>query len=193
MKPLEADMKTVRIDCTTCGEEFEKPSKEHRRKLRLGKTEFFCSRSCAGKSVGNKKHLKTAGKLSAEVFSISEWSDNRRDAYTGLREHLSRARARVEKYDGLTLDDLLEAWQIQGGMCAITGVKLIHPGCQGHSISKNYLASLDRIDSSKGYKKGNVQFISATANNLKNDMTQQEVDEFLSIVQGIQRRDLSTA
>lgn len=186
-------MKTTRINCTKCGSGFDKPTKEYNRKIKLGKTEFFCSRSCSGKSAGNRKHLKTMGKLSAEVFNISDFSDNRRDAYTGLREHLRRAKSRAEKYEGLTLDDLLLVWESQQGRCAVTGVKLHQPGCQGHEISKNYLASLDRIDSSKGYRKGNVQFISATVNNLKNDMTQQEVEDFLLIVQGIQRSDAITA
>jgi hypothetical protein len=37
------------------------------------------------------------------------------------------------------------------------------------------LASLDRIDSSKGYIKGNIQFVSVIANYAKNEMTHDEM------------------
>ena len=40
-------------------------------------------------------------------------------------------------------------------------------------------ASLDRIDSSKGYVKGNVQVISTRANVLKNNVTVQELERLL--------------
>ncbi len=62
--------------------------------------------------------------------------------------------------------------------CPILGVKLIvkrGQGCGPHDASP----SLDRIDSSKGYIKGNVQVISTRANLLKNNAT---VEELKSII-----------
>jgi hypothetical protein len=41
------------------------------------------------------------------------------------------------------------------------------------------MASLDRIDSSKGYVKGNVQFVSAILNYAKLDMKEEEFREGL--------------
>jgi len=62
-------------------------------------------------------------------------------------------------------------WQLylkQGQKCAITGDKLC-------SITE---ASLDRIDSSKGYTEDNVQWVSKQANLSKHLMSMQELQEF---------------
>jgi hypothetical protein len=45
-----------------------------------------------------------------------------------------------------------------------------------------YSASLDRIDSNKGYEKGNIQWISRSMNYMKNDMTDQEVRFILNLI-----------
>jgi hypothetical protein len=44
------------------------------------------------------------------------------------------------------------------------------------------LASVDRIDSSVGYEKNNIQFVSRTINYAKNDMTHEEMIKFLSFL-----------
>lgn len=46
----------------------------------------------------------------------------------------------------------------------------------------DYAASLDRIDSSQGYVRGNVQVISARANTLKNDATLEELEQLLAFL-----------
>lgn len=45
--------------------------------------------------------------------------------------------------------------------------------------------TLDRIDSSKGYVRGNVQFISWRANNLKSDATLQELKTLLEYLERV--------
>jgi myo-inositol catabolism protein IolC len=44
------------------------------------------------------------------------------------------------------------------------------------------MASLDRVDSTKGYIVGNIQFISAAANMAKNNMTHEQMIEFCKII-----------
>ena len=80
----------------------------------------------------------------------------------------------------LTLEDIKNQWDEQNGICPYTNfnLKLYKPKetCEYH-----LRASLDRIDSSKGYVKGNIEFISLPINYLKSDqLSKNEVFELLT-------------
>lgn len=59
--------------------------------------------------------------------------------------------------------------------CPLMGVELTYTPSNNTGITRNY-ATLDRIDSSKGYEVGNVQIISHRANMIKNDATLGELE-----------------
>ena len=59
--------------------------------------------------------------------------------------------------------------------CPILGIELIPGGLGIHAFNS---PSIDRIDSSKGYIKGNVRVISLRANMMKNDADLQELEQF---------------
>lgn len=78
----------------------------------------------------------------------------------------------------LTVEDMWDIFIQQDGKCAITGVNI---NMLNANINNNYhlqTASLDRKDSSKGYIKGNVQWVHKAINSLKSDFTD---DEFISL------------
>ncbi len=150
-----------------------KDSSEIKRgKKRGGKN--YCSLSCSSKI--NVKKLLDSGNH-GENRNIGY---DKSDKYTGLREHLRRTKYRNQDVN-ITLDDLLEQWNKQDGMCPYTGVKLIHP-IRINDEGLIYMASLDRIDSNFGYVKNNIQFISAAANMAKNNMTHKEMIEFCKLI-----------
>lgn len=84
---------------------------------------------------------------------------------------LSDAIKRNKAGSNLTLVELLDVWDGQEGKCALTGLKL------ETSQFGTLKASIDRIDSKKGYTKDNIQIICAPLNMMKGILTN---SEFLS-------------
>ena len=64
--------------------------------------------------------------------------------------------------------------------CPVLGVALK----QNAGNLDRYAYSLDRVDSSKGYVKGNVRIVSWQFNNLKSNMTLEQVERFYLYMKG---------
>lgn len=156
-----------------CGVEFLKDKSEINRNKKLGRKNY-CSLKCSGMS--NHSHLQTY--IDIDGNNVKPYSNNKKDKFTGLREHFRRIKKRHHNYD-VNLDDLLYQWNTQSGICVYSGVKLIHPNQGGNNLNTS---SLDRIDSSLGYVKGNIQFISMACNYAKNSMTHEEMISFCMLI-----------
>ncbi len=157
----------------SCGVEFLKDKSELNRNEKIGRKNY-CSLKCSG--INNHLHLSNFVK--ENIKYILPNSNNRRDQFTGLREHYRRIKKRSYEYN-VDLNDLLDQWNKQEGKCAYTGVKLVHPNQNGNNLNT---ASLDRIDSNLGYVKGNIQFISIACNHAKNSMTENEMQKFMELI-----------
>jgi hypothetical protein len=69
------------------------------------------------------------------------------------------------------------AWKLfikQNRKCALSGVQLEFPKFLREKADTLSRPSLDRIDSTKGYIKGNVQWVSVAVNYMKLDYSQSE-------------------
>lgn len=82
-------------------------------------------------------------------------------------------------YTDLTLDYLMYLWEKQKGKCALSGINMTYEFYKGR-VNTN--VSVDRIDSTKGYTKDNIQLVTMAANQMKNDL---QMDEFISLCKSV--------
>jgi len=79
----------------------------------------------------------------------------------------------------ITIDDLMEIYNSQKGICLLSGIKLTHIKGKGH-IDTNI--SLDRINNDKGYTPDNIQIIAYVVNMMRRTMP---VNEFKKICKDV--------
>lgn len=169
------------IKCDGCGKEIQKETRYVKAAQKKNRKNY-CTLSCHAKHTREEKlgvwvHSEENKKMARSL------AGNRKDEYSPFRTLLKSCRTRTNKsgqpkgnFD-LDLPYLKELWENQNGKCAITKVDLKLET----SYNKNYQASLDRIDSSKGYVKGNVRYISVSVNWLKNNLDDNHIREFIQI------------
>jgi hypothetical protein len=175
-------MSKVKLTCPICNSEFERSRGEYNRSQKVGR-KSYCSRKCTG--LANKPNLgEFLGKGTSPELWGKKWTP---DSFTPFRYYLKSAKQRrhTKGETDLDLQFLKDLWDEQQGVCPITGWEMILPknstgGFPQGKSSKN--ASLDRIDNSVGYVKGNVRYISVMANYCRNDFTDNEVVLFCEAV-----------
>lgn len=173
--------KMVSVRCEWCGNDFLRKPYEAGRNARLGR-KVFCSRKCHAEwmSADAETQTRLLALQQAYRFNLRSFAGNRHDDFTGFRELLKRAKGRKREFD-ITLLDLKEQWERQRGLCVYSGVELMLPAWHYQS-DKIRTASLDRINSAKGYIKGNIQFVSMTINFAKNGMTHEQMLDFCRVM-----------
>lgn len=159
------------INCDYCNIEFSKPLTELKRNDKLNRKNY-CSRHCLGKA--NTKNIpNNKGRKGHSKGGIH-------DEFTPFRMHLRKARKRYPETN-LTLLYLKKIWDNQNGICIYSKVILLVPQYKNKNNSI-YTASLDRIDSTIGYVKGNVQFISIAMNYMKGNLTHNDTIKLINII-----------
>lgn len=173
-KKYMQNKKLITFICDNCGKETQKPVSEYNRNVKLGRHNF-CSRNCAC-SFNNKQSIgkPCSEKQKAHLLSIC---NNKKDECYGFRYILRNIKRRF-KDTNIDLKYLKNLWDSQSGKCSYTGVQLFLP-TDRNKVNYFCRASLDRIDSSKGYIVGNVQYVALPINYLKNTMSDIEVKRFL--------------
>lgn len=175
--------KLIEFICDNCGINTTKPESEYKRNTKLNRHNF-CSRSCAMTYA----NLHKLTKVDTWVYSIEnkqhilQYSNNRKDEYTKFKYTFRNIQKRFKEFD-LTIKDLKEIWNTQNGICPYTGLQLILPTYRNiKTIPIINRASLDRIDSSQGYIKTNIQFVSTPINLLKNTMSDLDTKKYLKLI-----------
>lgn len=174
MRKRDKGRKTDRVICEHCGCEFEKTVSEIKRSNENGR-KHFCSRTCVGKHSGKWYNPK------GNYYNVSKHCGNVRDKYTKFRYHFRNIKKRDRDVD-INMDDMLEIWESQNGICPFTGIKLILNSYNKIVDSVLFAASLDRINSSKGYVKGNIRWVSRGINLMKSNKSDEEVWEMCRMI-----------
>lgn len=166
----------TKIICAVCGEETEKPAAEIKRQKKRGKTKFYCSLKCAGKTKNNLKHLTKF----KNNFVDTKYT-RQRDKYAGFRWYMKVIKKSSKKRNhpyNVDIEYLETLWQQQEGICPFTKQKLVFKKYSDDNTSTPYSASIDRIDNNKGYVKGNIRFVALMFNYARNRFSDDYVIEF---------------
>lgn len=139
----------IRVKCT-CGSNIEKDLPKHHLTSKLSKGCEKCSRHHTSKGYGL---------ISGEYWALIK----------------SGAEKRKIKFK-ITIEEAWDLFLKQNKKCALSGLDLVfEPNCVHHKKIDNRkirTASLDRIDSSKGYTLDNIQWLHKDVNIMKNKFNQ---------------------
>ncbi len=136
-------------------------------------------------SCKNCRKIRWSDKTLTDVYPEGE--NNPR--YKGLKELSGRywgniqrrAKAHSKEFT-ITKEYAYNLYLEQDKKCAMSGVEITLTASQNNKDENFNTASLDRIDSSKGYIEGNVQWLHKKVNTMKWDLTQDEFIDFCKLV-----------
>ena len=157
----------IELKCNNCDSLFKRKEFDLKSKIERNQIHFFCSKKCSNSHV-------------SEI--LKKQADNKKDELSPYRWYIRTSKYRKKETD-LTPEYLKEIFETQNKKCVYTLVDLQLWNYKNKGKSdKIYTASLDRIDSNKGYIKENVQFVSMAANLFKHTMTDLETKEFIKTI-----------
>lgn len=176
MKKYKLNRKLITVKCDYCNIQHEKPEAEYLRNKKLNRKNF-CSRSCVGKyKYTNRTELRSNF---MKKYNIT--TERKSKIINPFKYYLKLAKCRFKECT-ITLEDLEKQWNLQKGICPYSGIQLILNSHSNISKDKIYSASLDRIDSSKGYIINNIQFVSQCINFMKNSMSHEDTIKICKLI-----------
>ena len=143
--------------------------------------EFYSYHNYICKRCHVQKQIKKYHSLSPEEKRLKKAKQNEwvKNNYLHYRVTGSRARAKECGIPfNITVDDVQEVWEKQGGKCYYTDQPMI----LGPSPRRWQCVSIDRVDSNRGYEKDNIVLCRGIVNLVKNELS---VSELLEIVDNI--------
>lgn len=96
-----------------------------------------------------------------------------------------KSRQKIEKKLDVDIQFIWDLFLKQNRSCALSGIKLTLPKNNSNEELKKSTASLDRIDSKRGYEKDNVQWVHKDINKMKNIFNQ---EYFIEMCQKVSKK-----
>ena len=125
------------------------------------------------RGIKSLQGLPWSGTLIAKILKRK---GNKNKAKKNVEQQIKKLEKIID--NDLTLEYLKGMWDYQNGYCAISGLKM-EMDITRESPSK---ASLDRIDSSKGYVSGNVQWVCLFVNYAKSDFEDEPIKKLFKLI-----------
>lgn len=156
----------------------------------LGKDESHCSKNthwlcrceCGFEKSVDGSHLRKGHSLSCRKCSEEKPKDRLNSKYWHHLKH--SAKIRDIDFD-LSKEYLWSLFCKQNKKCALSGIDLTMATTLKKHMKGGTTASVDRIDSSKGYIEGNVQWVHKSINKMKMDLDQQT---FIALCEMVTKR-----
>lgn len=140
-----------------------------------GRAYWKCLCDCGNYTIILGKNLRNNSTRSCGCLQV-ESAKSRRKGYkeiTGTFWKILTQGAKIRNLSvTITPKDLHDIFIKQNKKCALTGIPITLPQSRKDSESATCTASVDRIDSSKGYTIDNVQFVHKHINIMKRDHSQ---------------------
>ena len=145
-----------------------------------GKPCYICEDVMEGVNPNNPKARKVCRVCDERMLKRYARHTETNNRYTGvwrmINKNLIRSAKERVRHNGREFDitayDILDVWP-RDGLCPALGIELTC--AEGHTGDRTKSPSLDRIDSSKGYIRGNIQVISMMANRIKTNANAEQV------------------
>ena len=170
----------IELSCSLCGAVFTRRLTEHNRNIKKGR-KVFCGNACSARATLPQKIPDYKAGRPKNITPGSE-----KDEFSPFRSLMKVMRLREHKdnkHVNVTLQDLKELWEKQGGRCPYTGWQLVlHTSTKDKPPKTPNRASVDRIDSSRGYEKDNIQIVSMIYQFAKNSWSDADVKHFCDAV-----------
>lgn len=111
--------------------------------------------------------------LRQKITNRSLPNDKKLDKCLRWRWLSARDRSRCHDLDfNLTVEYLKKLWIEQNGECSLSGIKMTYELQNGRTPTN---VSIDKIDCTKGYVIGNVQLVCVACNQMKSDLSEDEM------------------
>lgn len=117
--------------------------------------------------------------------SVEKYLENNDNLKHIFYSRVSNIKARINyELEDDFRDYLIELWNKQNGKCFYSGVDMI---LKGYGKNINNAMTIDRVDSSRGYVKGNVVLCCSIINKMKQNLTIEELINWCDLIKNYKK------